>query len=168
MSNLGRWNCHGDKFSTAQRREKGSQSPSTVPRERRRTAALRRQEHAPRIMISAGRASLERAGTARRASERGRHREGCVKFKHLSYLIKKNADSTSSASQIPLLQKRRLQKTQSPLARAFAALEIPSAAKPRHTWEDCTTASPASHCLPPSSKAPGHLLCGPGSRIRKQ
>lgn len=107
-------------------------------------------------------------GTARRARERGRHREGCVKFKHLSYLIKKNADSTSSALQIQLLQKRRLWKTQSPLARVFAALQIPSAAKARHTWDGSTTASTASHCSPPSSKAPGDVFCGPESRIRKQ
>lgn len=63
-----------------------------------------------------------RSGTAGREG-RG---EECVRFRHLRDLIKKTADSISSALQIPLLQEQQPWKTPSPVSSAW---KIPKAAK---------------------------------------
>lgn len=53
-------------------------------------------------------------------------REGCVRFRHLRRLIKKTADSISSALQIPLLQEQQPWKTASAVSSAW---KIPKAAE---------------------------------------
>lgn len=63
-----------------------------------------------------------RSGTAGSAGRR----EECVRFRHLRYLIKKTADSISSALQIPLLQEQQPWKTPSAVSSAW---KIPKAAK---------------------------------------
>jgi len=85
----------------------------------------------------------------RQESEKGGEWEGCVKFKHLSYLIKKNADSLSSALQTPLLQ-----NVGPGMRRALLAL--PLASKPRAWLKPASVGS--QHAGRPRSPALDSLL----------
>lgn len=128
--------------------EKGSQASSTASREQHDRAG---EDYAAGIMISVSRASLRDLALQAGKGE-GRERGECVRFRHLRYLIKKTADSISSALQIPLLQEQQPWKTPSPVSSAW---KIPKAAKPGSVWEGRTL--PAGfRALPPSSNPPGN------------